>query len=148
MGYRALFWLPGIVVALAALAAHRLVPESPVRGWQKISWLPVVLLTAWLLALLLGVSRASGSGWVSPVVIGLLLSSGVALVLWVLAELRCDAPLIDMQMVRRRPVWTANLIALAMGASLYPTSAFVPMFLQVPRGRATASVSAPPPRGS
>lgn len=132
LGYRALFWLPGIVVTLAALAAHRLVPESPGRGRERISWLPVMLLTGWLIALLLGVSRAAGSGWGAPAVVSLLVFSGVTLVLWVLAELRCEAPLIDMQMMRRRPVWTANLVALTMGAGLYATYAFVPMFLQAP----------------
>lgn len=132
LSFRALFWLPGIAVIMAALAAHLLVPESPARARERISWLPVCLLTTWLLALLLGVSKAGTAGWDSPVVLTLLAVSAVAVVLWVLAELRSEAPLIDMKMMRSRAIWTANVIALAMGAGLYATYAFVPMFLQSP----------------
>lgn len=64
----------------------------------------------------------------------LLAVSAVTIVLWVLAELHSKAPLIDMHMMRTRAVWTANLIALAMGAGLYAVYAFVPMFLQAPTG--------------
>src|SRR6516162_8804488 len=52
LGYRWLFWLPLIGTVLAAVGAVLFVPESPVRSPGRISWLPTVLLSGWLAALL------------------------------------------------------------------------------------------------
>ena len=47
-----LFWLPGIATVVAALGAVLFVPQPPIRSPGTISWLPAVLLTGWLVALL------------------------------------------------------------------------------------------------
>ncbi len=61
-----LFWLPGIATVIAAAGSVLFVPESPVRGRGTISWLPAVLLSGWLVALLVPLSEASDWGWGSP----------------------------------------------------------------------------------
>ncbi|HVT66636.1 MAG TPA: MFS transporter, partial [Trebonia sp.] len=112
LGWRWLFWLPGVLTAMAAVGAVLFVPESPVRSPGTISWLPAVLLTGWLVALLVPLSEASQWGWGSPAVIGLLVAAVVVAAAWVWAELRSATPLIDMKMMRRPAVWTNNLVAL------------------------------------
>jgi EmrB/QacA subfamily drug resistance transporter len=129
-GYASLFWMPAIVVALAALAAHRFVPESPVRHPGRISWLAAGLLSAGLVLLLLALSTAPDSGWTSVRVIALLIASVVALVAWVVSELRSRNPLIDMRMMRLPAVWTTNLVALLFGAGQFAIFAFLPQFVQ------------------
>jgi MFS family permease len=132
LDYHWLFWIPGGVVAAAAVATQLVIPESPVRTPGKISWLAAVLLSAWLVALLLGVSQAPGWGWGSSSVIGLLVASVVLAVGWVAVELRSAQPLIDMRMMRIPAVWTTNLVALLFGVGLYSIFAFLPEFLQTP----------------
>jgi predicted MFS family arabinose efflux permease len=122
--------MPAIVVALAALAAHRFVPESPVRHPGRISWLAAGLLSAGLVLLLLALSTAPDSGWTSGRVIALMIASVVALVAWVLTELRSRNPLIDMRMMRLPAVWTTNLVALLFGAGQFAIFAFLPQFVQ------------------
>lgn len=129
-GFRSLFWLPGIAVGLAAIAAHLLVAESPVRDRDRLRWTPAVLLATWLLALLLAVSKSRAWGWGSPAILLLLAVAAAALACWVLVELRSPAPLIDMTMMRLRTVWTVNAVALTMGAGLFAVYAFTPTFLQ------------------
>lgn len=68
--------------ALAALVAFLCVPGSPVRSRERFSPAPAGLLTAWLVALVLGVSDAPRSGWTSPRVIGLLVAATVRLAAW------------------------------------------------------------------
>jgi len=123
LDYHWLFWLPMILTIMAAVAAVLFVPESPVRTPGRISWLPAVLLSAWLVALLVALSEAPDWGWASGRVIGLLVA----------AVVRAVTPLIDMDMMRRPAVWTNNLVALLLGVSMYATFAFLPEFVQTPK---------------
>jgi EmrB/QacA subfamily drug resistance transporter len=132
LDYRWLFWLPMIGTVIAAVSAVLLVPESPVRTPGRISWLPAVLLSAWLVALLVALSEAPEWGWGSGRVIGLTAAAVVLGACWVIAELRAATPLIDMAMMRRTAVWTNNLVALLIGVGMYATFAFLPEFVQTP----------------
>jgi EmrB/QacA subfamily drug resistance transporter len=132
LNYHWLFWLPLILTVLAAVAAVLVVPESPVRTPGRISLLPAVLLSGWLVALLVALSEAPDWGWGSGRVLGLLAAAVVLSAGWVTAELRVATPLIDMKMMRRTAVWTNNLVALLIGVGMYATFAFLPEFVQTP----------------
>jgi EmrB/QacA subfamily drug resistance transporter len=132
LDYHWLFWLPLILTVIATVAAILFVPESPVRTPGRISWLPALLLSGWLVALLVALSEAPVWGWGSGKVIGLFLATVVLLAAWVTAELRAATPLIDMAMMRQTAVWTNNLVALLIGVGMYATFAFLPEFVQTP----------------
>ena len=82
--------LPLAVLAADDPHGHRrrravlFVPESPVRTPGRISWLPAVLLSGWLVALLVALSEAPDWGWGSGRVIGLLAAAVVLAAAWVL----------------------------------------------------------------
>ena len=132
LNYHWLFWLPLILTVIAAVTAILFVPESPVRTPGRISWLPALLLSGWLTALLVALSQAPSWGWGSSSVLGLLAAAVVLAAGWVLAELRATTPLIDMKIMRRTAVWTNNLVALLLGVGMYATFAFLPEFVQTP----------------
>lgn len=132
LNFHWLFWIPMIVLAVVTVAAHLVVPESRVRTPGNLSWPGIVLLSAWLVALVLGISEAPTWGWASTSVIGLLIAAAVLCVVWILVESRSSHPLIDMQMMRIPAVWTTNLVALLLGVGLYAVFAFLPEFLQTP----------------
>jgi EmrB/QacA subfamily drug resistance transporter len=132
LNYHWLFWFPLILTVIAAVAAVLFIPESPIRTPGRISWLPALLLSAWLVALLVALSEAPVWGWGSARVIGLLVAAVVLGVAWVIAELRARTPLIDMTMMRLTGVWTNNLVALLIGIGMYATFAFLPEFVQTP----------------
>jgi len=134
LDYHWLFWLPLILTSAAAIAAHVLLPESPVRSPGRISWLPAVLLSGWLVALLLALSQAPAWGWGSVKVIILFLAAVVLAGLWVETERRAATPLIDLRMMRLPAVWTNNLVALLLGVGMYAVFAFLPEFVQTPVG--------------
>ncbi len=132
LGYHWLFWLPFIVTSVAAVAAIVFVPESPVRTPGRISVLPAVLLSSWLVALLLALSEAPKWGWGSGRTIGLLVLAVVLAVAWIRVEQRAAVPLIDMRMMRLPGVWTTNLVALLVGVGMYASFGFIPQFNQTP----------------
>jgi MFS family permease len=121
-----------ILTIIAAVSAVFFVPESPVRTPGRISWVPAVLLSGWLVALLVSLSEAPVWGWGSARTLGLLAGAVVLAAAWVTAELRAATPLIDMKMMRRPAVWTNNLVSLLLGVGMYATFAFLPEFVQTP----------------
>ena len=132
LDYHWLFWLPLIFTVVAAVSAIVFVPESEVRTPGRISWLPAVLLSGWLVALLVALSEAPSWGWGSGRVIGLIAGALVLAAGWLFAELRAQTPLIDMRMMRLTAVWTNNLVGLLIGVGMYATFAFLPEFVQTP----------------
>jgi EmrB/QacA subfamily drug resistance transporter len=132
LGYHWLFWLPFIVTSIAAVAAIVFVPESPLRTPGRISVLPAILLSSWLVALLLALSEAPKWGWGSGRTIGLLAVAVVLVVAWIQVEQRAAVPLIDMRMMRLPGVWTTNLVALLVGIGMYASFGFIPQFDQTP----------------
>jgi EmrB/QacA subfamily drug resistance transporter len=134
LSYHWLFWLPMVITVIAAIAAAVLVPESPQRTPGRINLGSALLLSAWLVALLLGVSQGHSWGWGSAEVVALFVAAAVLLPVWVISETRSSSPLVDMQMMRIPTVWTANLVALLFGMGMYSMFAFLPAFLQTPDG--------------
>jgi EmrB/QacA subfamily drug resistance transporter len=132
LGWRWLFWIPMIIVAVTAVLTHRYVPESPVRSAGRVDWPAAALLSGWLVALLVPLSEATSWGWDSPAVIALFVIAVVLFAAWIAVELRSRNPLIDMRMMRLPAVWTANLVALLFGAGMFSVYGFLPEFMQTP----------------
>jgi EmrB/QacA subfamily drug resistance transporter len=132
LDYHWLFWFPLIAVIIAAVGIIVFVPESPVKTRGRIDPLGAVLLAAWLVALLVPVSQGPTWGWTSPKTLVLFAAAAVLIPLWVWSESRSRAPLVDMQMMRLRPVWTTNLAALVLGFGMFASFVLVPQFVELP----------------
>jgi EmrB/QacA subfamily drug resistance transporter len=132
LGFHWLFWLPMMVTTLAAVATFAVVPESPVRRSGRISATPAILLSGWLVAFLLAISKGNAWGWSSPLVLGLLMTSAVLAALWAWSERRVAVPLIDLDLMGVRGVWTSNLVAMMIGFGMFASFGFLPQLLQTP----------------
>jgi EmrB/QacA subfamily drug resistance transporter len=132
LSYHWLFWLPLIPTAIAALATYLFVPESPLKPGGRVNWLGAALLSAWLVALLLGASQGPVWGWGSPRVIGLFVAAAVLLFVWIRVESRSPEPLVDMAMMRLRGVWTTNVAATLLGFGMYGSFILIPQFVETP----------------
>ncbi len=130
--YHWLFWFPLVAVVIATIGIVVFVPESPVRTRGRIDPLGAVLLAAWLVALLVPISEGPTWGWTSPRTLGLFALAAVLIPVWVRAESRSRAPLVDMQMMRVRQVWTTNLAALVLGFGMSASFVLVPEFVERP----------------
>ncbi|MEU9888928.1 MFS transporter [Sphaerisporangium sp. NPDC051011] len=132
LGYHWLYWLPMLTTMTAAGATYLFIPESPVRTSGRLPLVAGLLLAGWLVAGLLGLSQGSAWRWTSPKIVGLL---GVTVLLgvgWVLVENRSAVPMIDLRMMRRRGVWTANVVGGFVGFAMFASFGFLPQFLQTP----------------
>lgn len=134
LSWRWLFVVSALLVAVALVMVWRFVPESPVRAPSRPDVGGALLLSAGLVALLLGVTEGESWGWGSPPVLGLLVGSLALFVVWGRYELRVADPMVDMRMLVRRPVLFTNLTAALSGFGLYMTWVILPGFFQLPRG--------------
>jgi EmrB/QacA subfamily drug resistance transporter len=131
--YHWLFWIPLVMVVIATVATLLFVPESPIKSPGRIDWSGAALLSGWLVCLLVGISEGPSWGWGDPRIVGLFVAAVVLLVAWVLVEARKPEPLVDMEMMRIRGVWTVNAAAFLVGAGMYSSFILFPEFTEMPR---------------
>lgn len=127
-----LFWFPLILIGIALVGVIFGVPESPVRTPGRLDLIGTVILSVSLTALLLAVSKGSDWGWADGKTLGLIALGAVALVVFVLVELRVKDPLINMRLIALRGVWTTNLVGLTFGFAMYGSFLLLPTLLELP----------------
>jgi EmrB/QacA subfamily drug resistance transporter len=132
LSFHYLFWLPLVPIVVATVAIHLFIPESPVRVPGRVNWAGAGLMSGGLAAVLIAVSETANWHWLSVKTIGCIVLGLVLLALWVRSEARSDHPLVDMQMMRLRGVWTTNLVALLLGFGMYSSFILLPQFVETP----------------
>jgi MFS family permease len=128
----AIFWLLFGVAAVLFAGVVVLVPETPRGASTRPDWVGSVLLVGALVSFLLAVSKANAWGWGSTKVVILIVGAVILLFAFVAYERSAAAPLIDMRLLARRPAWSANLVAFAMGFALFIAGLVVPQVATLP----------------
>ncbi|MGH2954048.1 MAG: MFS transporter [Solirubrobacterales bacterium] len=138
-----LFWIGLAIVPAAGLVAIGLPAERP-RRRAGIDWLGALLLSGALGCVLVGVSNAEDWGWGSAATLGAL-GGGLGLAgLFAATEARRAEPLVDLVLLRARPVLMSNLTGLAIGFVMFAAFLLIPRVAQEPEASGyglSASVS-------
>ena len=124
--------LVNIPIALIGLAAAiPLVPESRAHGNTRYDVPGAITVTAGLVSLVYGFTKAAEDGWSSGATIGFI-AAGVALIaVFVAIELRTSHPLLPMRIVLDRNRGGSFLTALLLGAGLFGAFLFLTYYFQV-----------------
>ncbi len=133
LSWRWLFVVGAIPVGVSALLVARFVPESPIKSPSRIDVPGVVTLSAGLVALLFALTEAPTWGWTSGRIVALFAGGAVAIVLWILVEVRVPEPLVDMRMMAMRPVLFTNVTAIIAGFAMFGAFVLIPNFVETPR---------------
>lgn len=126
-----LFWI-GLISLPAAVAIWRYVPREPVRGDPGVDWLGAAVLSVALSALLYGLSRANDWGWGSTRALVLLLGGLALVAVWVRLQMRTARPLVEIRVLRHRPVLMTNITAVLVGFGMYALFLLVPQLAETP----------------
>jgi EmrB/QacA subfamily drug resistance transporter len=132
LSYRWIFWFGLVVVLIATVATHLFVPESPVKSPARIDYVGAALLAVGLSSLLLAVSEGDRWGWTSAATLGLFAAALAVLVVWVVYERGRREPMVDIELLRLRGVWTTNLVAFLIGFGMFGSFILIPQFVQTP----------------
>src|SRR6266542_439664 len=97
-----------ICSAVALAVAAVVLPESESSAGGRIDWAGAIVLTAWLVAFLLGITQSTSWGWLDGRTLGLFGGAAVLLGLWVAVESKVQDALVPMALVRLRAMRTTN----------------------------------------
>lgn len=131
-GVAVAYWAGAGVSALALALAWWVVPSAQDTGQtQRIDLAGAAIIGVGLVLLLVAVDRAADWGWASTRVVVMIGVGLVLLVAWARYELGHDEPLVDLRLVRRRPVLTANVSGLLLGIVMYVSMVVITEFVQL-----------------
>ncbi|ASW55251.1 MFS transporter [Plantactinospora sp. KBS50] len=124
--------LVNVPVALVALvAALPLVPESRAHGNTRYDVPGALVITAGLVTLVYGFTKAAEDGWGATATIALIAAGVVLIAAFVLIELRSSHPLLPLRIVLDRNRGGAFLASMLIGAGLFGAFLFLTFYFQV-----------------
>jgi MFS family permease len=132
LGLHAAFFFGAGIAALALIAAAVVIPGSSKPAAGPLDGRGAVVLAVGLVALLLGISEGQPWGWTSARIIGLFVVAVVVLAGWARVQLGTAVPLVDLRLLGRRAVLTADLAATVLGIAMYMFVTLVTEFVQEP----------------
>jgi MFS family permease len=129
--WHTMFWINLGLGLLDVVLVLLIVPESAVRTSGRFDVLGALGLSAFLVCLLLAVSKSTA--WSTPTLTGLYAGAVLLIPLWGWYELRTKSPLVDLRVSARPGVLFTNLGALLIGFAFYANSLSTAQLVQEPK---------------
>src|SRR5438132_539622 len=136
--WRWIFYVNVPIGIIGVIATLRILTERMHRNPGRFDPVGAVLLGIGLVALTLGLSFGQEWGWNSPLLIGTLVVSILAIVTLVIIERRVSNPIIDFSLLKRRVFLSANISLILSFLALFAVSFMLPFYLEELRGFSTA----------
>jgi MFS family permease len=129
--WHTMFWISLGIGVLDVVLVLLIVPESSVRTSGRFDILGAIGLSAFLVCLLLAVSK--GSTWSTTTIVSLYAGAAAIVPIWTAIELRTKSPLIDLRVSARPAVLFTNLAAVLIGFAFYANSLSTAQLVQEPK---------------
>ncbi|MES2171099.1 MAG: MDR family MFS transporter [Actinomycetota bacterium] len=136
LDWRWLFWVNIPFCVVGFMLAWRILPKDDATARPKLDWLGFILLSPGFVGILYGLSNAGKTNGFARGDVLVPLIAGVALiVVFALYAIRKgEGALVDVRLLRHRPVWSASVMLFLSGASLYGAMLLLPLYWQEVRG--------------
>jgi EmrB/QacA subfamily drug resistance transporter len=134
IGWEWIFFVNVPIGVLAAFVALTRVGESRDPGATGVDWMGLTTFSAALFLLVFALVQGNEKGWGSTQIVGFLVASGVLLVLFFVAELRQERPMLDLSLFRRPAFAGANIVAFTLAGSAFALFLYLTLYLQTVLG--------------
>lgn len=131
MDWEWLFWifLPLGVIAFAMILL--LFPKVEHSASEKIDYLGMIFLSSAIVAMLLGFSWAGSKyAWGSYEIIGLFAATLIFIILFVVAEMKAESPVLPLSLFRNDIVTISNSVGFIMNAGMMGALIYLPFYVQ------------------
>ncbi|MEU4401566.1 MFS transporter [Micromonospora orduensis] len=119
------------VAAIAIAFALPLVPESRAHGNTRYDVPGAIVVTAGLVSLVYGFTKAAEDGWDATATLGFIAAGVLLLAAFVVIELRSNHPLLPLRIILDRNRGGAYLASTLIGAGLFGAFLFLTFYFQV-----------------
>ena len=130
LGWRSIFLVNVPVGVIAVVMTLRNVQETKDPTPHGIDWLGAVLFSGSLFLFVIGLIRGNADGWTSPLILSLLIGSGVLMIAFVFVELRQKSPLFDLSLFRKPAFCGVSSTAFLLSASMFAMFLYITLYLQ------------------
>ena len=134
VGWRSIFWINLPICLTAVVLAARFVPESKALHARAFDPVGQLLVFVGLASLTYAVIEGPHAGWQSSLILGLFVTSGASLALFLFYEPRRKQPLLDLRFFHSVPFSSATLLAVCAFASFAGFLFLNALYLQQVRG--------------
>jgi DHA2 family multidrug resistance protein len=130
IGWRWIFFINLPIGIAAVLLSLAVLPQDERRSRQgSIDWLAILMLAAGIGSLQAFLEQGNDEDWFSSrMIILLAATAAVGLSAFVVRQLRSDAPVVDLRILRHRSLWAGSLVSTVVGMALYGALFAVPVF--------------------
>jgi MFS family permease len=132
VSFRAGFWLAAVLGAVAMILLAVSMPASNHQPRQSFDALGATVLGLGLGALLVSIGQGEEWGWGSARILGLAVGAVALLTIGIWHELRTTTPMVNLRLMRSRPVLTANVTGILAGIGMYMLMSMIIRFVQTP----------------
>jgi EmrB/QacA subfamily drug resistance transporter len=130
-GWEWIFFVNVPIGLLTLLVVPRFVRESRAEGLERhFDAAGAVTVTAGLMLLVFGLTRAPDVGWTSPETILCFVGWAVLSAAFIVIEMRSRSPLVPLTFFRRRTVTGANVIGLLLGTAVFGMFFLLSLYMQ------------------
>ena len=130
LGWRWIFFVNvPIGIVTVALAARTMVNVSDPDA-KRLDIAGLVTFAGSLFLLILGLLRGNDDGWGSTTILALFGGSVLLAVVFVIAELRQERPMLDLSLFRKRGFVGVSLATFAIGAGMFAMYPYITLYLQ------------------
>ncbi|WP_339184223.1 MDR family MFS transporter [Oceanobacillus sp. FSL W7-1293] len=132
--WRAVFLLILPIAIIVIVFAAKVMKNVTELTYPKLDMLSIILSSFGFGGFLYGFTSAGNNGWASPITITTLIVGTVALVCFVIRQLRMETPMLEFR-VFKNPIFTlSTIIPMIVFMGLIGTETLVPLYMQNARG--------------
>ena len=135
LSWRWAFYINVPFALIVIIAAGKYIPSVAAKARTRVDWLGIVTVgigtSCWILATSWG---GTTYAWGSATIIGLFAGGAVALVAFVLVEMRAADPILPMTLFTKKVFALCSALAFVVGFTMLGAMTFLPTFLQYVEG--------------
>ncbi|MGD9701028.1 MAG: MFS transporter [Acidimicrobiia bacterium] len=117
--WHSVFWVNAALAVIAVILVIVILPAAAEHSPQRFDVVGAVWLSAALVAILLPLSKSASWGWLQPLPLALYLVGFAGLIGWYRYEHRPARPLVDVRLMRERPLMIVNGAGLLLGFAMF-----------------------------
>jgi EmrB/QacA subfamily drug resistance transporter len=130
IGWKWIFFVNAPIGVLAVLVTLTQVSESRDPNATGVDWAGLVTFSGSLFLLIYALVQGNERGWGSTRIVALLAGSAVLIVLFLIAELRQQRPMLDLSLFRRPAFSGASIVAFSVSASIFAMFLYLTLYIQ------------------